>query len=259
MLHPKWLIALVLSTSASFAQMANATPPKALSAPTTIPIIFTSAISSDKSHVGEKVYARTSQEVRLSNGFVIPSGARVFGHVTEARPFVYDKTPYAHQKQGTLSFHLDSITVAGESIPLNVMVRAMADPLASWGAREPGPSDMDPDETVTQIGGDQLTPSRSEVIDRNGDVVAYNKHGGVFAHLIANGRCHASDIEVSVDIYSASACGLYGFTNVSALELGSPTIPSTVTLVSTRTSPKVWKHSTALLEVVAGPQAFAAR
>jgi hypothetical protein len=118
---------------------------------------------------------------------------------------------------------------------------------------------MDPDETVTQIGGDQLTPSRSEVINRDGDVVAYNKRGGVFAHLIANGRCDASDSEVSVDIYSASACGLYGFTNVSAAELGSPANPSTVTLVSTRTSPKVWKYSTALLEVVASPQAFAAR
>ena len=51
----------------------------------------------------------------------------------------------------------------------------------------PNPSNMDSLlKTVTQIGGDQLNPSESEVVDRTGDVVAYNRHGGVYAHLIAN-------------------------------------------------------------------------
>ncbi len=96
--------------------------------------------------------------------------------------------------------------------PLKVMVRAMADPLTSWGAREPKSSDLDSLGTVTQIGGDQLVPSQVEVVNMDGDVVAYNRRNGVYAHLIAHRDCDGSDNEVSVGIYSPSACGLYGFT-----------------------------------------------
>jgi hypothetical protein len=136
----------------------------------------------------------------------------------------------------------------------------MADPITSWAARTPNASDMDSSlHTVTQIGGDQLTPSQSQVISMQGDVVAYNRHGGVYAHLIASPGCDSSSTEVSVGIYSASACGLYGFTDVSAQQMGSPASPSTLTLVSSRVSPKVWKNSTALLEVLPNQQTVAQR
>jgi hypothetical protein len=243
--HSKYFIAIILLASMAVAQNARASAQPELSVPTTLPIIFTKTISADRAHVGDRISARTSQIVHLA---------------TEAIPFAYDKTPYARQKQAVLAFHFDTVSFGGRTLPLNVSVRAMADPLASWGAREPKSSDLDPDGTVTQVGGDQMTPSRTEVVNPNGDVVAYNKRGGVYAHLIASGRCDSSNVEVSVDIYSASACGLYGFTNVSASGLGTAAAPSTVTLVSSRTSPKVWKHSTALLEVVPnGQSSLAAR
>jgi hypothetical protein len=215
-----------------------------------LPIVFGDTISAAKSHPGDPVLARTTQVVRLANGKIIPAGTKIVGHVLAANAFVYDHTPYAHQKSSELSIHFDSLSFDRTSMPLDITVRAMADPLASWHAREPGPSDMDPTETVTQIGGDQLSRWQAEVHNMNGDVVAYNKKGGVYAHLIANGRCDSSDVEVSVDIYSASACGLYGFTNISASEFGTSTNPSILTLVSTHTSPEIWKHSTALLEVL---------
>ena len=112
---------------------------------------------------------------------------------------------------------------------------------------------------MTQIGGDQFNPAETPVVNMQGDVVAYNRHGGVYAHLISNDHCDASSVEVSVGIYSASACGLYGFVEVSAEEVGSTARPSTLTLVSTRTSPKIWKNSTALLEVLSDRQAVASR
>jgi hypothetical protein len=260
MLNQGLLATLLLSSSVALAQgttLGVAASPVQASA--TVPIVFTNTVSADRSHAGDVVLAKTSQSVQLANGRILPTGAKVVGHITAADAFVYDQAPYAHQKPSILSIHFDSVEVDGEALPLNVTVRAMADPLTSSAAREPGPSDLDPSETVTQIGGDELTPSESKVVNRDGQVVAYNKRGGVYAHLIPNGRCDGSDVEVSVGIYSASACGLYGFTDVAASEFGSASTPSTLTLISSRTSPKVWKHSTALLEVLPSRQAVASR
>jgi hypothetical protein len=245
--------AVLLSASFALSQTSVASlPPQA-----TLPIVFTKTVGADRAKAGDIVHARTTQDARLANGDVIPAGTEVIGHVANAAGFVFDKTPYAKQPESVLAIHFDSVRIAGHDVPLHVTVRAMADPLTSWGAREPRSSDLDPLGTVTQIGGDQLVPSQNQVVDRNDDVVAYNRRNGVYAHLIARAGCDGSSTEVSVGIYSASACGLYGFTDVSARELGSVASPSTLSLVSTRTSPKVWRNSTALLEVL--PQDGGAR
>ncbi len=260
MLNRGVLVTLLLSSSVALAQSGRPAPAApALQARTILPIAFTNTVSANDAHAGDIVRAKTEQQVRLANGSVIPSGARVTGHVVAAKVFVYNKTPYAHQEPSELSIRFDSLEVAGATLPLDVTVRAMADPLSSWGAREPQSTDYDSLATITQIGGDQLIPSQSEVRNMDGDVVAYNKRSGIYAHLVPNGRCDGSDVEVSVGIYSASACGLYGFTNVSATQFGSAAAPSTLTLVSLRTSPRVWKHSTALLEVLPGEQTVASR
>lgn len=226
---------------------------------TTLPIIFNVTVSAKTAHSGDIVSAKTMQAVRLANGATIPSGARVIGHVINATKFVYDKTPYAKQKDSTLTVHFDTVEVNGQKIPLNVTVRAMADYFATNAAYEPKSTDLDPLGTLTLVGGDLLTPSQSEVRNLDNDVVAYNRRGGVYAHLIPNGRCDGNSTEVSMGIYSASACGLYGYTNVSAVEFGSASNPSTLSLVSHRTSPEIVKHSTALLEVLPQEQASMGR
>jgi len=247
----------LLSSTLALSQAANGATPDAASPRTALPITFTKSVSADKARVGDVVYAKTTQAATLVNGEVIPSGTEVVGHVVAATAFVYDKTPYATQKESVLDIQFDALRRGGHDLPLKVTVRAMADPITSWGSREPKSSDLDPAATVTQIGGDQLIPSQSEVVNRSGDVVAYNRRNGVYAHLIAHGGCDGSTNEVSVDIYSASACGLYGFTDVTAREAGSTSSPSRLSLVSTHTSPKIWRHSTALLELL--PDTGAAR
>lgn len=250
------VMSLFLFSAAALAQAVSpAAPSSPLQTPATLPIVFTSNISAKDAKAGDTFTAKTSQAVHLAGGTVIPSGAKITGHVIQADRFAYDDTPYAHQKQSSLSIKFDSIQIAGATVPLNVTVRAAADRLTSDAARIPNmPHDADPQGTSTQIGGDQYTPSDSKVYSSDGDVVAYNKHGGVYTHLIANGSCDGSSSEVSVGIYSASACGLYGFTSVSATERGSQEKPSTLTLVSTHVSPKIWKYSTALLEVLPNSQ-----
>ncbi|SFS13637.1 hypothetical protein SAMN05421771_2358 [Granulicella pectinivorans] len=256
---PKSYVVLVSLLSSAFAlsQPATGVPVAPPSSRTVLPITFTKTVSADHSHAGDTVLAKTTQVVRLATGEVVPAGTEVVGHVAAANAFLYDNTPYAKQREAVLDIQFDALHLAGHDMPLSVTVRAMADPLTSRGARMPKPSDLDSYSAVSQIGGDELVPSQSEVVDRNGDVVAYNRRSGVYAHLIANGSCDASSNEVSVDIYSASACGLYGFTEVTARETGSASSPSRLSLISTHTSPKIWRYSTALLEVL--PSTGAAR
>lgn len=260
MVNTKLLFALLVGSSVCPAQAVHpGAAVGSLKAPTTLPIVFTSTVGAKGSHAGDSFTAKTTQSVLLADGKVIPKGAKIVGHVATAAPFTYDTTPYARQKASVLSIHFDSIDVQHKNVPLNVMVRAIADPITSEEARTPVNHDIDPSGATTQIGGDQRYPWNAPVTNGDGDVVAYSRHGGVYAHLIASGGCDGSEVEVSVGIYSASACGLYGFPQTSAVEVGSPAHPSTLTLVSTHFSPKIWKNSTALLEVVPAQSALAAR
>jgi hypothetical protein len=235
----------------AIAQLSQAT----LSAGTTLPIQFERSVDSNHVQAGEGVVAKTTQQVRLANGQVLPAGAHVTGHVVAAKAFTFDKTPYAKQQASTLTIRFDSIESKGETLPLQVYVRAMADPLTVWDADRPQATDMDPLSTRTQIGGDQVIPSQSEVRSQDGDTVGYNRHGGVYAHLISavgNGpiSCDASDTEQSMGHFSASACGLYGYTDVTMLDAGKSGTASTLILSARRRSAKIWARSEALLEVL---------
>jgi hypothetical protein len=62
-----------------------------------------------------------------------------------------------------------------------------------------------------------------------------------------------------MNIFSASACGLYGFVGVSLAETGRQGATGTVLLESHRRAPKIWAHSNALLEVMPSSSALPSR
>lgn len=243
--------AFLITSPFALAQGAHAASPRSeLPARTTLPIVFTRTISAKHAKAGDRVFARTIQVVHLPDGSTLPAGTKILGHVVSATPFNFDSTPYARQRPSKLVIEFQTAQLNSAELPLHVTLRAMAGPIAANGASEPQSTDMDPLGTLTQIGGDLLVPSQMEVVNQQGDTVAYNRRDGVYAHLIADGSCDASDNEVSVALFSPTACGLYGFGNVSAQATGSLDKPSQVTLVSTHGSPQIWKHTVALLEVL---------
>jgi len=214
---------------------------------TTIPIVFTKGIDATHVHVNDSIDAKTTQEVKLTNGQVVPAGSPVIGHVVSVTPFVFDPTPYAKQKQSALEIQFDSIVDHG-----------------SWGAATPKSSDLDPLGTTTQVGGDLVTPSQTEVRSQDDDVVGYKRHGRIYAHLIAaSGNspdgCDASDTEQSMGIFSASACGLYGFPDTTFLRSGRSDPTSTLLLESRRRPMKIYSKTNALLEVTDGNPHMASR
>ena len=236
----------------------------ALSASTAIPVIFTKSVDANHAHAGDVVLARTSQNIVLDGGRIIPSGAKVIGHVVTGSGFTYDKTPYAKQKEASLGIHFDSLESQGTAYAITVYLRAMADPISSWGAVKARPSDEDPEGTTTQIGGDIVNPHQSEIRTQADDVVGYNKRDGAHAHLIAaQGNspegCDATDTEQAMSIFSASACGLYGFADTRLVESGRNAAKGTFLLQSHKQSPKIYAHTNALLEVTVGDTHVASR
>jgi hypothetical protein len=180
---------ILIGTLAASSTAVQATNPHAknLTPQTTLPIVFTRNVSADHARPGDPVYAKTTQVVKLPDGSIIRAGSQVVGSVLEARPFAFDKTPYAHQQESVLTIRFDEVVMGTEHLPLKIYVRAMADPFATTAAREPT-ANADTLDVVEQVGGDQLRLSQKEVVSMEGDVVAYNRRDGVYAHLIAKQR-----------------------------------------------------------------------
>ncbi len=221
----------------------------AIPAQTTLPVVFTSTVSAKTAHVGEPVKARTTAPVRLSNGTLLAKGALVTGHVVEtAAPLVRSSPDETASRM--LAIQFDSIDAHGTALPLHAAVRAMASPVASWQTADVQESDLDPEHTTTQIGGDQVTPFEKDVVSSTtGDTTGTLSHGYVYAQLQATGRCDASTSQQSLGIFSASACGLYGMQG-STLGTAQNSNGPVVTLVSSHRNAEIHKNSEALLEEV---------
>ena len=256
--------AVVAASFAACAQIPQTSATQALQAMATLPVTFTQTIDANRSRVGDVMIAKTMQAIHLENGEVIPSGAKVTGHVAQVAGFKFDRTPYAKQTPSSLAVHFDTLIAKSGSYPLNVYVRAMADPITSSDARKPKPSDDDPDGTLTQVGGELYKPHWGEVINMDEDVVGYSKHGGIVAHLIAStgnspDGCDGGSREQPVAIFSASACGLYGFAGTTLQSNGRTGEQSTLVLHAQRGAAEIWKNSTALLEVLPSESVTASR
>jgi hypothetical protein len=225
---------------------------------TAIPVVFTHSIEAGRAKPGDPITATTMQIVVLPDGRSIPKGSILLGHVQESRKFVFDSTPYAVQQPSVISVRFEKIVDKGEVILISVSVRALANTLDARDAASPRHLDeTDSVGTNVQIGGDSFSPLEKEVRSSDGDIVGYNRKQGVFARLISNEytsryasfHCDATMSEQSVAIFSASACGLYGFDTVYMPESGTTT-QGAFSLASRRHTVTLYAGSSALLQAL---------
>ncbi len=227
-----------------------------LPASTAIPVRFTHTLDAGKAKPGDAVVAKTMQVVHLPDGQILPKGASMVGHVVESRPFIFAPAPYAVQRPSYLSIRFDKIVTKGLEMPLNVSMRALASTIESYEASAPHYTDeTDSPGTMVLIGGDEFSPIGKELLSSDGDVVGYIRKHGVFGRLIsntyedryANFRCDGTTREQSLAIFSASACGLYGFDSIYMPDDGMRS--GSFRLESRRHTVKLYAGSAALLEV----------
>ncbi len=187
---------------------------------TAVPVQFTRTIDAKTAKPGDPITAKTMQGIVLPNGQMVAKGASVVGHVVEARPYIFDPTPYAAQKPSSISVHFDKIVENSTTLPMTVAVRALADARLADQAKSPQyVIDLSSDPVMFQIGGEEFYPSDERITTEEGNVVAYNRKQGVFARLMASDydslyagyHCDSASVEQSVAVFSGGACGLYGF------------------------------------------------
>lgn len=227
-------------------------------ASTAIPVSFTRTLEAGKAHPGDVVIAKTMQAVTLEDGRQIPKGSALTGHVIESRGFVFDPTPYAVQKPSVLSIRFDTLAENGSTVPVNLSVRALSNAVESYEASIPQfANDADTIGTRVLIGGDEFQPLQKELSSPQGDTVGYIHDGGVYARLLpgmylnrnAEFSCDGTRSEQSVAIFSASACGLYGYSSTYMPENGSKG-DGAFTLESRNGAVRLQAQSAALLQVV---------
>jgi hypothetical protein len=225
---------------------------------TAIPVLFKRTVNASKAKPGDAVTAKTLQIVVLPGGLTIPAGTLLLGHVVKSNPFVFDDTDYAIQKPSTLSIHFDKLVEKGAEMPVTLEVRAISNFTDTSEARTPHYMDeTDSVGTRVLVGGDQFYPLEKQVTNRDGDIVGYNRKQGVFARLVsndANGRsatlhCDATSTEQSVAIFSAGACGIYGYDTVYMSENGDKS-GGTFTLENRHQTVRLNAQSAALLQVI---------
>jgi hypothetical protein len=229
---------------------------EALPSGTALPVEFLSTLMAGKAKVGDSVHAKTLQTITLPNKQILAKGTLLTGHVIESRPFAFDPKPYAEQAPSILTIRFDFIS--GGAQANNIVVRALANAEEAYHSSSPDYlDDMDPAPTVHLIGGDAFSPVGKLVFSPEGTVVGYNSRQGIHARLLANlyvgshstFRCDAGTEEQSMAIFSASACGLYGFDYSTYLENLTGKEEGAFRLASRRYTVEIQKGSAALLEV----------
>jgi hypothetical protein len=246
------------ATAASVPAQSQSVPAQAQSLPaaTAVPVSFVHSVDAKKAKAGDTVTAKTMQVILLPGGASIDKGTVIVGHVVAVQPFHFDPTPYAHQSASQISIHFDKLQKGDSVIPVNLSVRAIANPIASREAAYPhSNADADPLGMMTLIGGTSYSPLEKMIQSDDGDAIGYNRKGGVFARLIAAGssgkgasiHCEGTDTEQSLAIFSPDACGVYGFAGDYILENGQDG-SGTFTLAVRGRSEKLYAGTTALLQ-----------
>ena len=203
------------------------TAPQVLPAGTALPVEVGATLSAKNARAGQKIEGRLMQEVRLPSGFVIKKGSRISGKIISV------------QRPSGITLRFDQLQDEHQAIPLNVSLRAIADSASVFQAALPVDASTSEasDEWVTQqIGGDYVFRGRGYVSSDQGQVGRWTGTG-VWGKLGPGGDCIDSDDngdEQALWIFSGTACGAYGFQDLTIAKSGRTPPVGEITLRSSK-------------------------
>jgi hypothetical protein len=90
---------------------------------------LTKSVDAKKAKPGDQVLAKTSQDMLSGGQIVIPHGAKIVGHVTQAKP------REKGDSESTLGIAFDKVVGKdGREVPLNASIQALAPPISNLSA-----------------------------------------------------------------------------------------------------------------------------
>lgn len=227
-----------------------------LPAGTILPLELRSSLNTQKMRVGQVVNARIMQDVPLTNGSTIHAGAKVVGHVVE----VLSPTD---RRGAQLSFQFDTLEYSRHRAQVRTHIttnlRALASMMEVEEAQLPksGP-DRGTSQTAwttEQIGGDVVYRGGGPVTNAF-HVVGKPTTNGVLVRVASKpgtgcrGEINGNDQPQALWLFSADACGTYGFSGLTISHAGRTAPMGKITLTATRGHFNVRSGSGLLLRVI---------
>jgi hypothetical protein len=222
----------------------------AIPAGTILPLRLSSSLSSRKSKAGQPISARLMQDVPLPSGGKIHAGSKAIGRILDV----------VHATDGSvqLSFIFDTLAVSHQKIPMTTNLRALASLTEVQDAQTPktGPDRGTPQNawTTVQIGGDVVYRGGGPVA-RGLQVVGTPTADGVLVQVASKSSepCRAdvngNDHPQAFWVFSADACGTYGFDGLRIVHAGRTAPIGQITLASAGRSLHIHGGSGLLLRV----------
>ncbi len=225
---------------------------------TILPLELKSSLNSQKVLVGQVLNARVMQDVPLLKGSTIHAGAKVRGHVVE----VLSPTD---RRGAQLSLQFDTLEYSQHGSHLKAHITTNLRALASMmEVEEAGIPKTGPDRgtsqdawTTEQIGGDIVYRGGGPVTNAfhavgkptpNGVLVRVASKSGTECRGEINGKDHPQ----ALWLFSADACGTYGFSGLTISHAGRTAPMGKITLTATRGHVNVRSGSGLLLRVNGG-------
>ncbi len=238
------LAGLLAMTTESLAQ--NAIP-----AGTILPLQLNTPLNSRKAKSGQVVTARLMQDVPLPSGTKIRAGSKAIGHVLGV-------AEAGNGSGATLSFQFDTLEVSNRRVPMTTNLRALASMMEVEDAQIPktGPERGTPENwwTTVQIGGDVVYRGGGPVA--NGlRVVGTPTANGVSVRIASKsgtkcrGDLGGNELPQALWLFSADACGTYGFADLTIAHAGRSNPVGQITLASEKRNFDVRSGSGLLLRV----------
>ncbi|MBZ5666901.1 MAG: hypothetical protein LAO30_20130 [Acidobacteriia bacterium] len=218
---------------------------------TILPLQLNCSLNSKKSKPGQLVTARLMQDVPLPSGARIRAGSKAIGHILDV----------VEAKNGggaNLSLQFDTLEVSKRRIPMTTNLRALASMMEVEEAQIPktGPDRGTSENswTTEQIGGDVVYRGGGPVTNGLG-VVGTPAADGVLVRIASKsgtecrGGLSGNQRLQALWVFSADACGTYGFLDLRIVHAGRSNPMGQITLASAKSNFDVRSGSGLLLHV----------
>ncbi len=216
---------------------------------TILPLQLNTSLNSKKSRPGQIVTARLMQDVPLPSGAKIRVGARVVGHIIDVNN--------ARAGSGAkLSLRFDTLEVSKRRIPVTTNLRALASMMEVEDAQIPkvGPDHGTPENwwTTVQVGGDAVY--HGDAVTNGLRIVGKPTGSGVLVQVASKPgfSCRGTfgvHYPQALWVFSADACGTYGFADLTIAHAGRSNPIGTITIASEKNNFDVRSGSGILLRV----------